>query len=75
MEQGSEAGASVASQQFGEFGQDSFAELGPVIYSILVADVGSSFTRASLLERVETGFSFVAQIASTLPCSSRVMCN
>lgn len=28
--------------------------------AILVADCGSSFTRVSLLERVETGFSFVA---------------
>jgi uncharacterized protein (TIGR01319 family) len=65
MEQGSDAGASIASQPFGEFGQDSFAELGPVIYSILVADVGSSFTRVSLLERVETGFSFVAHGMAT----------
>ncbi|NIO40605.1 MAG: hypothetical protein GTO41_10730, partial [Burkholderiales bacterium] len=52
--------AYVEEQPFGQFGQDNFAELGPVVYSILVADCGSSFTRVSLLERVETGFSFVA---------------
>jgi len=34
--------------------------LGQPIGSILVADCGSSFTRASLLERVETGYCFVA---------------
>jgi hypothetical protein len=34
--------------------------LDQAVDAILVADCGSSFTRVSLLERVETGFSFIA---------------
>jgi hypothetical protein len=40
---------------------DGLDDLGDGVGSILVADCGSSFTRVSLLERVETGYSFVAQ--------------
>lgn len=37
-----------------------FDEPSQAVNSILVADCGSSFTRISLLERVETGYCFVA---------------
>jgi hypothetical protein len=43
------------------FGRDPAGSAGgQAVGSILVADCGSSFTRVSLLERVETGYCFVA---------------
>lgn len=45
---------------FDEFAQSNFGTPGSNVGSILVVDCGSSFTRVSLLERVDTGFSFLA---------------
>jgi hypothetical protein len=47
-------------EQTTERGPFSVDALDQAIDAILVADCGSSFTRVSLLERVETGFSFIA---------------
>jgi hypothetical protein len=59
-EQSSEEAISQTDQVFDDLGPSSIGEPGRAVGSILVADCGSSFTRVSLLERVETGYCFVA---------------
>ncbi len=60
-------------QHIQDSGQADLGEFDQNIGSILVADCGSSFTRLSLLERVEGGYCFVAHTAvpTTVepPCS------
>lgn len=54
------SGSPSTDQVSPDFGQASLGGASQPVDSILVADCGSSFTRVSLLERVETGFCFVA---------------
>jgi hypothetical protein len=53
-------GSFITDPAFDKFGQASVGAPGPNVGSILVADCGSSFTRVSLLERMEAGYSLVA---------------
>lgn len=68
LNQGSGRVSSQADQGFAQSGQVDFDGPAQVGGAILVADCGSSFTRVSLLERVDTGFCFIAH--ATMPTTA-----